>query len=145
MSNLEESTPIRPKSPIFLNGLEDVRQDSDDENEANDVEEVKIDEHSKKRKGVALENLENKKRTTSKCWDHFTKVTIGGELKAKCNHCAKLLIDYYFPKIYGVGVAGQIMRAHELSEELVKYYEAKSMVSSESSTSIIPSHDTVIS
>ena len=54
-----------------------------------------------------------------------------------------VLIDYYFPKIYGVGVAGQIMRARQLSEEIVKYYEAKSEVGGDSSTSVVHSHNIV--
>ena len=60
---------------------------------------------NKKKRGV---------REPSYVWEHFTKVTIDGELKAKCNHCrAKLVassnngtshLDRHLKKCKGKGV-----------------------------------------
>ncbi|KAH9673095.1 BED-type domain-containing protein [Citrus sinensis] len=32
-----------------------------------------------------------KQRVVSNCWDHFTKLNVGGVSKAKCNHCGTVL------------------------------------------------------
>ena len=43
--------------------------------------------------GGTKRNLEGQPRSslrqTSRAWDHFTRRTINGEMKAVCNHCGK--------------------------------------------------------
>lgn len=53
-----------------------------------------------------------------------------------------MLINYYYPKIYVVGLENQLNKVRELCGELMNYYEAKSAttrynVVGESSTSIV--------
>ncbi|XP_024038327.1 zinc finger BED domain-containing protein RICESLEEPER 3-like [Citrus clementina] len=56
-----------------------------------------------------------------------------------------MLINYYYPKIYAVGLENQFKRVRELCDEMMNYYKAKSAttrygVVSESSTSfLVPS------
>lgn len=55
--------------------------------EPEDVPEVEV-EYGNNRNGEMLHNSSNKRsRTTSDCWDHFTKITVLGIKKAKCIHC----------------------------------------------------------
>lgn len=45
---------------------------------------------------ISLSTLKDKKgKKVSTAWDHFTKVTINGEKKAKCMHCNAILEAKY--------------------------------------------------
>ena len=35
------------------------------------------------------------------------------------------LVNYYFPQLYSEGAANEIQRVHNLSNDLVKFYEGK--------------------
>ena len=37
-----------------------------------------------------------------------------------------MLVNYYYPKIYLVGLESQLKRVYELCDEMVNYYKAKS-------------------
>ena len=57
-----------------------------------------------------------------------------------------MLVNYYYPKIYAVGLKNQLKRVRELCDEMMNYCEAKSAttrydVVGESSTSIIVPSD----
>lgn len=68
--------------PVLPYGVKDERQD---------VPEVEV-ECGNNRNGEVLHNSSNKRsRTTSDCWDHFTKITVLGIKKAKCIHCGAQL------------------------------------------------------
>lgn len=41
--------------------------------------------------GETRAEKKRKQRAVSSCWDHFTKIDVGGIEKAKCNYCATIL------------------------------------------------------
>ena len=80
------------------NSCEDSHVGEENTNDAIPLEGVQevegVEEASRGDDGVEQSSNKKKRgmREPSYVWGHFTKVTINGELKAKCNHCQAKLV-----------------------------------------------------
>ena len=82
------------------NSREDFHVDEENRNDAIPLEGVQevegVEVASRDDDGVQQSSNRKKRgvREPFYVWGHFTKITINGELKAKCNHCRAKLVAY---------------------------------------------------